>query len=109
MASFNALLHAHQRLCILRALAGSDGYAANESLLQGHLEAYGIAGSRDVCKTQMHWLAEQGLVTLTDRQGLLVATITNRGQEVAEGRVTVPGVQRPSPDSLARALLGGQG
>ncbi|MFM2329919.1 MAG: hypothetical protein RLZZ494_2022, partial [Pseudomonadota bacterium] len=37
----------------------------------------------------------QGLVTSEDVAGLVVVTMTARGQEVAQGVATVPGVARP--------------
>ncbi|EBB5010387.1 ArsR family transcriptional regulator, partial [Salmonella enterica] len=37
----------------------------------------------------------QGLVTLETLHGYLVATLTGRGQDVVEGRVSVPGVKKP--------------
>ncbi len=46
---------------------------------------------------QLAWLAEQGLVENDDMGGLVVATLTQRGADVAQGRVTVPGVKRPTP------------
>ena len=41
----------------------------------------------------IHWLAEQQLVTVEDLRGFFVVTLTGRGQDVAEGRVNVPGVK----------------
>ncbi|MBA1271684.1 ArsR family transcriptional regulator, partial [Pseudomonas carnis] len=51
--------------------------------------------SRDQVKTEMHWLAEQGAVTVADVGPVLVATLTERGQDIAAGRARVPGIKRP--------------
>lgn len=90
------ILNADQRLVILRALCECSG-DANESVLQTCLDAYGHRVSRDAVRTHCYWLEEQGLVSVKDVSGCLVATLTGRGADVAEGRSTVPGVKRPRP------------
>lgn len=95
--SYAELIAADIRLVILRALAEDTGYSHNESVLQSVLEVFGHSISRDRIRTELNWLAEQGLVTLRDAAGYLVATLTGRGADVAAGRVTVPGVKRPRP------------
>jgi hypothetical protein len=84
------------RLIILRELKDTQGYRSNESVLQQVVEKYGHSCSRDCIRTQLSWLEEQALVTLAD-PGVLVATITQRGVDVARGSAPVPGVKRPSP------------
>jgi len=68
----------------------------NESLLTDLTESYGFTPSRDRVRTELAWLAEQGLVTL-DEGNIIIAKLTERGADVARGRVTVPGIKRPSP------------
>lgn len=97
MSQFAELVTTDIRLVILRALAEDQGYSHNESVLQSVLEVFGHNCSRDRIRTELAWLAEQGLVTLRDAAGYLVATLTGRGGDVAEGRVIVPGVKRPRP------------
>ena len=46
-------------------------------------------------RTHLAWLREQGLVSLTDVSGCYVAEITGRGDDVASGLATVPGVKKP--------------
>lgn len=60
---YNDLLDADRRLVILRALEEDAGYTLNESVLHSILEAMGHMVSRDRVKTDIEWLAEQGLVT----------------------------------------------
>ncbi|BCA67346.1 hypothetical protein JE86ST02C_06700 [Escherichia coli] len=84
-----------QRLVILRSLADYNG-ELGESVLQDCLDDYGHRVSRDTVHTHIAWLAEQGLVrkrTLVN--GYFIAELTGRGQDVAEGRATVPGVKKP--------------
>lgn len=87
----------HARLSILRHLSDVPGYSANDSLLLGLLQQLGLAVSRDQVRTALTWLAEQGLVENSTIASVMVATITQRGIDVAAGRAFVPGVQRPSP------------
>lgn len=85
-----------QRLVLLRSLVEA-GFDANESILQRCLDLYGHRISRDLVRTHLRWLAEQGLVMLNEVSGCLVATITARGIDVAEGRSFVDGVHKPRP------------
>jgi hypothetical protein len=87
----------HLRIGILRVLASAPAYSANESLLTDALHELGFGATRDQVRTELAWLAEQSLVTLEDLGGLKIATITQRGIDVTEGRAAVPGVKKPSP------------
>jgi hypothetical protein len=95
--AFSDLLTTDIRLVILRALEQDLGYSHNESIIHSVVERFGHKCSRDVIRTQLCWLREQGLVTIEDVAGYMVATITLRGADVACGRATVPGVKRPNP------------
>lgn len=89
------ILTQDQRLVILRSLNDTQG-ELNESVLQDCLDAYGHKVSRDKVRVQLGWLEEQQLVRLeTLRGGFLVARLTGRGQDVADGRARVPGVKKP--------------
>lgn len=90
------LLDADQRLVILRSLVDAGG-EANESILQDCLDVFGHRVSRDQVRTHITWLAEQGLVVVENIGSYMVANLTGRGQDVAEGRSTVPGVKKPRP------------
>lgn len=90
------LLDADQRLVMLRSLVDAGG-EANESILQDCLDVFGHRVSRDQVRTHITWLAEQGLVAIENVGSYMVANLTGRGQDVAEGRSTVPGVKKPRP------------
>jgi Fe2+ or Zn2+ uptake regulation protein len=92
--SLRDLLDEDRRLVMLRSLVDIGG-EANESILQDCLDAYGHRVSRDQVRTHINWLAEQGLVTNEPVGSYFVASLTGRGQDVAEGRSTVPGVKKP--------------
>ena len=93
--SFSEYMRGDVRLVVLRLLADMPAYRANSSVLTMALDRFGHAASRDQIKTEIHWLAEQGLLTVEDIGAVLVATITERGVDVARGRAQVPGVARP--------------
>lgn len=103
--SLTRILQEDRRLVILRLLHEDADYSLNESILGKALAAYGHGVSRDVVRTELAWLREQGLVRLESvprpsGEPLQVATLTARGAEAAEGRAVVPGVARPSPTAL---------
>lgn len=86
-----------QRLVILRSLVDA-GYDANESILDDCLAMYGHHISRDLVRTHLNWLEEQGLVQIERLQnGFMIAKITQRGLDVANGEAVVDGVKRPLP------------
>ena len=93
--SYQTLLHEDQRLVILRTLVEMNGYQANESILQTILDNYGHNISRDLVVSHLRFLQEQALISLEDINGIQVATLLSRGEDVAAGRATVSGVKRP--------------
>ncbi|WP_448680565.1 VpaChn25_0724 family phage protein [Pseudomonas nicosulfuronedens] len=88
-------LRQDMRLVILRLLVEMPAYRANSSVLNAALDNFGHAISRDQVKTELAWLAEQGAVALEDIGPVVVATLTERGQDIAAGRARVPGIKRP--------------
>lgn len=86
----------HRRLAILRTLSDADGSQANESILTQVLNDLGLTTSRDTVQTDLAWLHEQGLTKNETIFEIVVARVTRRGTDVAAGRATVPGVQKPS-------------
>lgn len=96
--SFKQYMTEDRRLVILRLLKDCGGYAANESVIETALEGMGHIVSRDTVRSDLSWLSEQELTTLeTVGTRIFVATLTKRGEDVALGHATHPGVKRPSP------------
>lgn len=93
--SFAEFLRNDVRLVILRLLAEMPAYSANSSVLTVALGRFGHAITRDQVKTELAWLQEQGLVSCEDLGAVLVATLAERGADVARGLAIVPGVARP--------------
>lgn len=95
MNSFADHMAADRRQIMLRVLMTSMAYTSNASTLQNMVGRLGYPTPMDRLRTDVAWLAEQGLVTSEDVAGLQVVKLTARGQEVAEGVAVVPGVARP--------------
>lgn len=96
--TFKTHFASHLRLAILRLLSEAPGYSLNASITADALGSMGLSASRDQVRGEIAWLAEQGLVSGEELAGgLVVATLTERGADVASGRAAVPGVQRPAP------------
>ncbi len=94
--SYAEFLKEDQRLVILRVLYEMPSYSSNSSIIYGVLERFGHSISRDLVKTHMNWLAEQELIKLEIIGTVFVGYLTERGADVAAGKVIVPGVKRPS-------------
>lgn len=95
--SFSDTVSQHLRITLLRLLSESANYTINESILTDGTEPYGFTPSRDRVRTELYWLQEQGLVALDDDPGIIVACLTERGLDVVNARVVVPGIKRPTP------------
>ncbi|OOF51061.1 hypothetical protein BKK54_04135 [Rodentibacter genomosp. 1] len=95
--SLKDLIKQDQRLVILRSLVDT-GYDANESILDDCLALYGHKISRDLVRNHLNWLEEQDLVKIERLgNGFMIAKITQRGLDVANGEAVVDGVKKPSP------------
>ena len=95
MTPYSDFIRQDVRLVLLRFLVEMTAYRANSSVLTMALDSYGHTLSRDQVKTELHWLAEQGALTLQDVGPVMVATLSERGQDIAAGRARVPGIKRP--------------
>lgn len=90
-------LREHARIAILRMLEDAPKYTSNVSLMTGLLHRVGIPYTRDQVEGEVRWLRDQGMLTVEDHAGFIVATATVRGVEVAQGVATYPGIRRPRP------------
>jgi Fe2+ or Zn2+ uptake regulation protein len=99
MNDFEKLKQADMRLVILLVLAQDADYSHNEYVLREALRAMGHGVSQDKLRTELAWLAEQGLLSIAITAGTRIAKLTVRGKDVTEGVVVVPGVKRPEPEA----------
>lgn len=105
--SYAELLQENRRLYILRTLAESPAYEANDEILAAMVSGQGIACTRGQIVADLEWLAETGLVTVEDLgSGVVMGTLTERGLDVARGLIEVRGVRKPSPGMLREQRRG---
>jgi hypothetical protein len=97
MKSYRELAMEDLRLVLLRVLAEAPGYEANSFILAGAAEEFGHHVSTDLLRTELTWLAEQGLVSVKTLAAVQVASLSPRGLDVAKGNASIPGVKRPAP------------
>jgi len=96
--SYSKIVSEDIRLSLLCLLEKDSSYSHNEYVLGRSLEMLGHSIGTDRVRTELHWLAEQGLLGLqTVGDSTVVAILTARGADVALGRTQVPGVARPRP------------
>ncbi len=94
--SFKDFLASDRRLCVLRLLKESGG-SLNDSVLHKGLEQLGHRNqARETIRADLRFLVDAGLIVDEWVSHIQVVTITKRGVEVAEGRITVEGVTQPS-------------
>jgi hypothetical protein len=99
MNDWDRHLEEDRRLALLRVLEAHPAFRANDSVLGMALDRVGHVVSRDRVRSDIAWLDEQGLITreiIADGR-VHVATLTQRGIDVAMARSAHPGVKRPSP------------
>jgi len=96
-------LLADQRLMLLQALESASGYSLTERSLSRFLQSMATPLTADGLRTQLAWLEEQGLLSLSKVQAFpeaapdWVARIGERGSDVVAGLARVPGIARPRP------------
>jgi hypothetical protein len=97
MTDYRDIVKEDQRLAILQVLEQDPDFSHNDRVIQRALQAIGHGMSSDRVHTELHWLSEQGLITLQPTADMLIAKLTKRGEDVALGHARVPGVARPRP------------
>jgi len=94
--SFHRHLAEDRRLCILRLLTESAG-SGNDSVLHIGLEHLGHRRlCRQMVRDDLRFLESADLVRIEMVGSVMVAAITKRGVEVAEGRLEAEGIKKPS-------------
>lgn len=96
--SLDELRGVHRRLAMLRALSRLPQYTGSLRLLKDYLDLLALSASSDVVRDDLRRLKEIGLVEINEGKAVWPVTITERGLEVAEGKVIVDIVRRPDLD-----------
>lgn len=93
---FNAYLLADLRIAMLRLLNEMPERRLNSSSLRSALKGWAHDLTRQQVKTELRWLEDRGLVVVESIAdgSVLIASLTERGIEVAAGRIVEPGVKR---------------
>jgi hypothetical protein len=92
----------HRSLAILRALHKVPGMGVNHLVLDEYLALICLACSRDELTAARHLLKEKGAVGLSERQGIVLIELTERGVELATGKmVEEDWLLRPGPGCLS--------
>jgi len=86
-----------RRLLTLKALATGNDYSISDHVLRGLLGEFGHHLAMDVLHADLAWLQDVGLLNIEKVGQMAIATITQRGADVAEGRAVIPGIRRPRP------------
>jgi len=95
--SFAEKLQQDRRLLILLALKNAASYRAASRLLLTFLESMGHESTHDQLLGELQWLKEQNFVSLAETDGVTIATLQERGLDLADGKSKHPGVRRPAP------------
>lgn len=95
--SYAEHLAANRRLCILQNLIADAGHGSETAIAQSLLAQGHHAGmTRDHVRALLKDLVAADAITVDYyRDTLMVAHITERGVAVAEGRITVDGIETP--------------
>jgi hypothetical protein len=96
MNQYQQMLAEDRRLCILRILEEAGG-TANDSVLHTALEMWGHTKQpRQNIRADLQFLVNCGLLTDEFLKNIQIVTLTQRGLDVAQGRLSVDGVKKPS-------------
>lgn len=96
MSSLIELENRQYRRDILMFLQADADYEMGNELLSRALTSIGTPISHDRLEQQLHWLQDQGLVTLNINNKVIMAKLTARGEDVALCREHHPAIARPS-------------
>ncbi|WP_319774459.1 hypothetical protein [Breoghania sp.] len=96
MTNMETLIREEARLIILRSLQKESDARLNSSLLQRHLELFGISKARAWVHAEIRELEMRGAVKVSEVGSVLVAELTTRGEDHLVRRSFLDGVKRPS-------------
>ena len=79
------------RFVMLRLVNGASRNT-NSSILSMQLNGAGYSNTRDQVKSEIRWLEQQGLLDVEEVDSVLIVSITERGEDVANGLSKVDGI-----------------
>lgn len=93
--SLEDLENADFRRQILNLLNADTDASINDSILKSELAVLGYPIATDRLKQQLYWLQAQGLVAVESLiSGILLITLTDKGEDVACNRSKIEGIAR---------------
>ncbi len=92
------ILSDERRLAILRCLWRSPGYRANEEVLGKYLRQVALNGGWEATRSALDHLDRVGAVRTHMHLELMVAELTRRGADAAEGCTELEGVPKVGVD-----------
>jgi hypothetical protein len=79
------------RFVMLRLVNGTPRNT-NSSVLSMQLNGAGYPNTKDQAKSEIRWLEQQGLLEVEEVESVLIVSITERGEDVANGLAKVDGI-----------------
>ncbi len=95
--SLEEILAEHRLLAILRVLNVLLENKGNLPLMRDWLDAVGLAATSDIIRADLRLLKEKGLIELYETEPSWPIVLTERGGDVAEGRLKTEGVCKAGP------------
>lgn len=96
--SYLQSLAEERRGTILYLLLKTELSASETVLLHGLRQAGHLRITEDLVRADLEWLRNANLVTTDVFEGTrVIAKLTRRGRDVAQGNLAEPGVERPDP------------
>ena len=86
-----------RRLAILQQLQMALSYTINEVALKGKIKTRGHVVAMDDLRGDLRFLSDHDCLNYDTESGVWIATLTRKGNEVAEGIQAVNGIARPEP------------
>lgn len=84
------------RLIILRDLDEQHAGRSTETMLVHVLDSFGYSVTRDYVRAQIRKLKEIGAVTFSETGSVMIAQLTQSGEDHVHRRCVLEGVRRPS-------------
>jgi len=88
----------HQALAILRVAYREPSYRINDHVLGDYLHELALGGTTTDLHANLEALEKAGVVKVTIIERVRVIELTERGSEVAHGKVVQEGILRPGPE-----------
>lgn len=103
--SFDARVRADVRLAILQILAGDLGYSLNHAMMRDAVDrATAHSLTEEQVKEHFAWLEDRALVKTEELERYQIATLTDRGLKIVQGKERVEGIRLPTPGERIKHL-----